>query len=153
MKMAIKSENFKGKCKLKWNTLYIDGRAYTMALKNSLKELPGEISPRKACEKGNTDTLTFFGLHSIYSNMQQAYFTDKNITYNSSEEYIQSKKAELFDDDKTQYLIMHSSNLFEIKQLGSKVKNLERYKWKLKAKGIGVNAIYCKFTQNEALKR
>ena len=85
--------------------------------------------------------------------MHQAYFTDKNITYNSSEQYIQSKKTELFDDDKTQYLVMHSSIPFEIKQFGSKVKNLERYKWESKAKGIAVNSICCKFAQNEALKR
>ena len=132
MKLATKSENFKGKCKLKWDALYIDGRAYTVAPKNNLKELPDVINPRKACEKSNTDTLAFFGLHSIYSNMHQAYFTDKNITYNSSEQYIQSKKAELVDDDKTQSLIMHSSNCFEIKQLGSKVKNFKRYKWESK---------------------
>ena len=123
MKLSTKSENFKGKCEQKWDTCYIDGRAYTVALKNNLKEVPDEISPRKSCEKSNTNTLAFLSLHSIYSNMHHAYFTDKNITYNSSEQYIQSRKTELFDDDKTQYLIMHSSNPFEIKQLGSKVKN------------------------------
>ena len=85
--------------------------------------------------------------------MHQAYFTGKNIIYNSSEQYIQSKNAELFDDDKTQYLIMHSSNPFEIKQLGSNVKNFERYKWESKAKGIAVNAIYCQLAQNDALTR
>ena len=84
MKLATKSENFRGKCKLKWDMIYIDRRAYTMAPKNNLKELPDDISPRKACEKSNTDTLAFFSLYSIYSNMHQAYFTDKNITYNSS---------------------------------------------------------------------
>ena len=51
MKLATKSENFKGKGKLKWDTLYIDGRAYTVVPKNNLKELPEEISPRKACDK------------------------------------------------------------------------------------------------------
>ena len=124
-----------------------------MAPKNNLQELLDEISPRKACEKSNTDTLAFFDLHSIYSNMHQAYFTDKNITYNSNEHCIQSKKAELFDDDKIQYLIMHSSNPFEIKWLGSKVKNFERYKWESKAKEIAVNAVYCKIAQNKAFKR
>ena len=78
MKLATKSENFKGKRKLKWNTLYIDGRAYTVALKNNLKELPDEISPRKAGVKSNIDTIAFFGLHSIYSNMHQACFTGKH---------------------------------------------------------------------------
>ena len=48
---------------------------------------------------------------------------------------------------------MHSSNPFEIKQYGSKVKNFERYKWESKTKRIAVNAIYHKFTQNDALKR
>ena len=86
MKLATKSENFKGKCKLKWDTLYIDGNAYTVAPKNNLKELPDGISPRRACEKSKTDTLAFFGLHSIYSNMHQAYLTYKNITYNTSEQ-------------------------------------------------------------------
>ena len=103
--------------------------------------------------KSNTDTFTFFGLHLIYSNIHQSYFTDKNITYNSSEQCIQSIKAELFDDDKTQYLIMHSSNPFEIKQLGSIVKNFVRYKWESNAQGIAVNGMCCKFAQNEALKR
>ena len=48
---------------------------------------------------------------------------------------------------------MHRSNPFEIKWLSGKVKNFERYKWESKAKGIAMNAIYCKFAQNEALKR
>ena len=52
-------KTLKGKCKLKWDTPYIDGRTYIVAPKNNLKELPDEISPRKACEKSNTDTLGF----------------------------------------------------------------------------------------------
>ena len=68
--LVTRSETFKRKHKLKWDTLY-------MAPKNNLEELPDEISPRKACEKCNTDALAFFGLHGIYSNIHQAYFTDK----------------------------------------------------------------------------
>ena len=39
LKLTTKSENHKGKCKLKQDTLYIDGRAYTVAPKINFKEL------------------------------------------------------------------------------------------------------------------
>ena len=38
MKLATKSENFNGKCKLKQDTLYTDGKAYTVAPKYNIKE-------------------------------------------------------------------------------------------------------------------
>ena len=148
---ARKSEKYRGKCRLMYDKLIIHGKAYTVAPKNNLNTLPLDLQPRVAAERQNENTIVFFTLSSPFSNFHDAPFFRDNNRYFCNEQYIQAKKAELFCDDETQQKIMVSSNPYEIKRLGGKVKNFVQQRWELAAKKIVTEACLCKFTQNAEL--
>ena len=75
-----------------------------------------------------------------------------NKEYTCIEQYLQSQKASLFDDDVTNARIMHERNPYRIKKLGSKVRNFSSDKLKTQCKVLARKAVYAKFSQNRALK-
>ena len=68
--------------------------------------------------------------------------------YHSSEQFIQHKKTELFEDEVTANKILNSRNPFEVKKLSKMIRNFEMDKGRKHAQGI---AVYHKFSQNECL--
>ena len=126
---ARKSEKYKGKCRLIYDKLVLQGKSYTVAPKNNLDTLPLELQPRRAAERENESTIVFFTLASPFSNFHDAPFIRDNVKFCCNEQYIQAKKAELFSDDETQQKIMMSSNPYEIKRLGNTVKNFVKQRW------------------------
>ena len=72
--------------------------------------------------------------------------------FNSLEQYIQSEKAHIFDDDATHYKIMKEKNPYKIKKLGSKVHDFNLDQWQNNAKHLAYKANYAKFSQNPVLK-
>ena len=101
--------------------LITDGTSYGI---DNLNNVPSNIDIASSCEKSNAATIAFFGPHSVFSNMHAYGFEKDGVYCNSSEHYIQAKKAELFDDDVSKTKILGTSSPFEAKQLGSHVKKL-----------------------------
>ena len=148
---ARKMPEFQRKCKLVYDRLYIDNKMFTVAPVNNLHKLPEQLHPRTAAEKQNEHVTVFFTQGSPLSNFHAAPFIRSNIRYSNSEQYIQSKKAELFNDDEIQAKIMQTSNPYEIKALGSKVKNFVKVKWHDHARQVAMEACQAKFSQNHDL--
>ena len=73
------------------------------------------------------------------------------ITYTSSEQFIQSQKANLFNDDTTESRILASTSPYEAKKLGSTVHGFSEVIWKEQCKEIARRGIYAKFSQNQVL--
>ena len=78
---------------------------------SDLANLPVDISPAKACEKEDENTIGFKGIHSPFSNFYKANFKHNGEQYNCTEQFIQSKCTEMFDDDFTKQKIMRSETL------------------------------------------
>ena len=145
---ARKLEKYRGKCRLTYDKLIINGKAYTVEPKNNLDSLPPELNPRATAEKENDNAIVFFTLGSPFSNFKTAPFYKDNQRYFCNEQYIQSKKAQMFNDDDADDKIMRSTNPYEIKKIGGFVKNFIRQKWEQEAKRIASEACMCKFSQN-----
>ena len=75
--------------------------------------------------KSNDKKVLFFGKASVFSNFHSAEFTKDNQSYSCCEQYIQSKKAELFSDDTTAHKIILTSDLVVMKRLGKHTKGLD----------------------------
>jgi ribA/ribD-fused uncharacterized protein len=148
---AKKMQEYKGKCRLSFDKLVLNGKSFTVAPRNNLNKLPPALQPRASAEKENDSTIVFFTQGSPLSNFHPAPFVKDHINYACSEQYIQAKKAELFEDDETHGKIMLTTNPYQIKSLGSRVKNFIRQKWEINARQIALEACQEKFTQNTVL--
>ena len=150
---ARKLDAYKGKCRLTYDKLVIDGKTFSVAPINNLHKLPQNLQPRTMAERHTDDTMVFFTKGSPFSNFYAASFVQDRVKYANSEQYIQAKKAELFDDDETHHKIMKTSNPYEIKGLGSRVKNFDKEKWRSHARQVATDACFAKFLQNHDLKK
>lgn len=149
---AKKMDAYKGKCRLMYDKLIISGKAFTVEPLNNLHELPFELNPRNSAEKQNEEAIVFFTQGSPLSNFHHAPFMKDNIGYSCSEQYIQAKKAELFNDDLAHSKIMLTTDPYAIKKLGSRVRNFVKPRWEREAKKIAQDACMAKFSQNERLR-
>ena len=149
---AKKLDKYRTQCKLDKDRLYIKGIMYTFAPVNNLDDLPPDLALDKTCERESDNTLVFFGSGSMLSNMHSCKFKVDGISYNSSEQYIQSEKAKLFGDDASQARIMNSDNAFECKQLSHKIRNVVDSEWMENCAGIAMKGCLEKFRQNPNLK-
>jgi ribA/ribD-fused uncharacterized protein len=148
---AKNMSEFKGKCRLTYDKLILQGRAFTVAPMNNLDKLPACLHPRASAEKQNANTVVFFTQGSPFSNFHAAPFMRDRIQFVCNEQYIQAKKAEMFDDDETRSKIMQTSNPYEMKSLGKFVKNFVRQRWEQHARQVALDACLAKFAQNSEL--
>lgn len=145
---ARKMPQYKGKCRLTFDKLIIEGKCYTVEPVNNLDQLPHDLNPRSAAERENVDVIVFFTQGSPFSNFHHAPFVKDNQKYFCNEQYIQASKASLFQDDVTHSKIMQSINPYDIKKLGSQVKNFVRERWEQAARKVAFDCCLAKFTQN-----
>ena len=125
---AKKTEKLKSKTFFSKDKLVIDGKMYSHfnAIEaNAVLDLPA------TCQRSSEDLtkLVFLGAHSVFSNMHHAAFKIDNVSYSSAEQFIQSQKVTLFDDDVSHSRIMKESNPFKMKKIGSKIRNYAEPKW------------------------
>lgn len=80
-------------------------------------------------------------------------FQLENMKWKTSEQYFMYKKAMFFGDAQTAELIKNSTRPEDAKRLGRKVKNFDEKKWSQVSSQIMFDAVYAKFSQNEALKK
>ena len=102
-------------------------------------------------EKQNDDVIVFFTKGSPFSNFHFSPFVKENTKYCCNEQYIQAKKAKLFNDDLSQSKIMKSMDPYVIKRLGRAVNNFVQQKWERVAKQIALDGCLAKLTQNKEL--
>lgn len=94
-----------------------------------------------------------------YGCFSQWYFNDKqfknyeDIYFNSSEQFMMSEKAKLFNDMKTYDKIMKSIDQKKIKAYGKKVKNFDDNIWLNNNYRILLEGNLLKFSQNPKLKK
>ncbi len=103
------------------------------------------------------DKILFYSHHGEYgylSNFYSTKFTENNVEYSCSEQYLMKKKQELFDPTNIILAnkILQNTNPAEIKKNGREVKNFNEQTWDLNKLNIMVQALRLKFTQNIILK-
>ena len=94
---------------------------YSAGPTSNINEINKVLNVTSTCQRSDDNVMLFLGTHSPLSNLLSADLSIDNVKYNSSEQYIQSQKAMLFDDDVTHARIMKETNQYKIKKLGSKV--------------------------------
>ncbi len=150
---AMKHNDYKNDTIMVRDKLIVKGKAYTFAPVNNLHELPAAINPRTECEKSNENTLVFFGIGSVFSNFHPSPMTIDNVPYSCNEEYIESQKAALFNDDVTEQRIKNAGTPHRMKALGSSIKGYNETQWEGAAKDIARKGAIAKFTQNPHLAK
>ena len=97
LREANKHEEFRGKCKLKYDKLIIQGNSYST---EQLHRLPEVLKPEKIATKRDEHCTAYCGELSKLSNFHDSPFTYNSVDYANSEQAIQSYKAKLFNDEK-----------------------------------------------------
>ena len=97
----------------------VEGKAYTIA---NIHELSNDLNPRSTCEKSNEHAITFFGLHSPFSNFDKSSFKHDGRSYSCAEQFIQSQKAEKYNDDAAKTKIMLACDPREMKHIGNNIR-------------------------------
>ena len=149
LRAARNTEGYKGMCKLERDVLTLKGKRYTV---RNISELPSELSGFHVSSKSNEDTYAFFGELNPFSNFHPSPFKLNNITYNTSEHYIQSEKDKHYGDSNMELAILSCETALEAKKLGHQItKPKDTIEWKEIAKGICAPGIRDKFHQNTNL--
>jgi ribA/ribD-fused uncharacterized protein len=92
--------------------------------------------------------------HYVFSQWYKSDFKDENGTiYKNMEQWMMSKKAQLFGDDVMLSLIMATSNPYEIKKYGRRVSSFDEDIWRANRFNIVCEGNLLKFSQNEELKQ
>ena len=149
LKAARNTEGYKGMCKLERDVLTLKGKRYTV---RNISELPSELSGFHVSSKSDEDTYAFFGELNPFSNFHPSPFSLNNITYNTSEHFIQSEKAKHYGDTKMELAILSCNTALEAKKMGHQItKSKNSIEWKEVAKEICAPGIREKFQQNTNL--
>ena len=85
LREANKIEAYRGKSKLKYHTLIVQGKSYTT---KNLDQLPQDLNPDIISCNKNDNTFMFFGEHLKPSNFHDAPFVMNNTTYANAEQSI-----------------------------------------------------------------
>ena len=128
--VAKRCDKLKAKTYLSKGKLYIDGQMYSAGPTSNINEINKVLNVTSTCKRSDDNVMLFLGTHSPFSNLFSADLSIDNVKYNSSEQYIQSQKAMLFDDDVTHARIMKETNQYKIKKLGSKVHKFSVETWR-----------------------
>ena len=121
MKKALTMDTYKNNTYLNVDRLIINSVSYTYAPINNLDLLPDDLNPRTLCELSDDNTHLFFGIGSPFSNFHSSEFVVDGTKYTCNEQYIQSQKASMFNDDIAESRIMMASSPYKMKAIGSRI--------------------------------
>ena len=152
LKRAKSLPAYNRKSKLVGDKLVINSEIYS-ADEESLKKLPKDLDLVSTCQLSNEETLTFFGYASPFSNFHKSNFLLNGKAYTCVEQYIQSAKAEMFDDQESLNKIMKLTSPALMKNAGKRIKNYKHEQWISEAKSITKRGVMAKFTQNIDLQK
>ena len=148
LRAANNIKEYKRRCRLEGDHLVIKGRHYG---RENLSELPPDISGYKVTSKEDTGTVGFFGELNPLSNFHLCVFKVDENWFHSSEQYIQLKKAESFNDRQTALKILAAESAIECKQLAREIKNYDVTISNNVAEEECFDGILEKFNQNHSL--
>ena len=148
LKDARNLKEYESSCRIEEDHLIIDRKHYTM---ETLDLLPNALNVFNISSHPNDTTIGFFGELNPLSNFRRATFTCKDVTYHSSEQFIQHRKATYFGDYITTNKIKNTTTALECKQLSVNIRNFDRKKWEKVVKTQCKLGIKCKFEQNSGL--
>ena len=151
---AKRKEDLKNRTFLSRDKLTIDEEVFTVSPIYNLDQANKYLDVAASCERHDRDReqILFLGSLSPYSNLHPCSFMIDNVHYNCAEQYNQSEKAALFDDNITQSKVMKETNPYKIKKLGSHVRKFSEDKWRKVNKKIVHRAVAAKFEQNRTLR-
>ena len=95
LRAANNIKEYRRRCRLEGDHLVIKGCHYG---RENLGELPPDISGYKVTSKEDAGTIGFFLELNLLSNFHSCVFKVEDNWFHSSEQYIQLKKAEYFND-------------------------------------------------------
>ena len=147
---AKKQKKFRKRCKLEKDELVIKGKHYNV---NTINTLPKSLKPAKISSRTSKNVYGYFGELNPLSNFHHAPFTIDNIRYHCTEQLIQCKKAELFNDHATVTRIMDAKTGYACKEAGRQVSNFKQEKWTKKAKSLCYDGIKQKYLENNHARR
>jgi hypothetical protein len=142
---AAKSANMR--CSIVGDCLFLNGKKYT---KDSLKDLPANLSPQNLATRSNDHALAFFGRASPLSNFYPADFVVNGNSYSSSEQFYQAQKAQFAKDRISLDKIMQHQDPTIHKKIGDQVK-IDQDLWVQKAPEVMHCGLLAKFSQNKDL--
>ena len=98
---------------------------------NNLEQLPDQLNAFKCTSKANDNTVGFFGAINPLSNFHPVPFRLDGVDYISSEQYIQAKKAEFFNDQACLVNILSSTTSLDCKVQAKNIKGYEQSRWEV----------------------
>ena len=136
--------------KLSVDKLYIGNKTYTV---DSLENLPSDLHPETTSTPVLNDTLqAFYHGQSPLSNFHMSTFTIENESFHSVEQFFQYSKAVLAKDKTSMYSIKNATTPKKCKEIGDRVKGLDRTLWENRCITIMSQGCLAKFQQNAKLK-
>ena len=117
----------------------------------TLDLLPNALNVLNISSHSNDKTIGFFGELNPLSNFHRATFTCEDMTYHSSEQFIQHSKATYFGDHITANKIKNSNTTLECKLLLINIRNFDKKRWEKVVKDQCKPGIKCKLQQNPGL--
>lgn len=94
----------------------------------------------------------FWKAQSCFSQWHTSEFTEADITFSCTEQYMMYQKAVCFQDHEIAEKILKSNSPREMKKLGRAVKNYDDDVWESKCYDVVKRGNMLKFSQNPALK-
>ena len=148
LKAARKIEKYKTKCRMEGSHIVIDGKHYH---RFNLHTLPEELNTFDITSNSNSETLGFFGELNPFSNFHPCQFRCDGEEFNSSEQYIQWKKATFFKDHLTMTRTINCEDAMDSKETSRGINNFDRKAWNNVAEELWYEGVRQKFLQNQHL--
>ena len=145
---ARRLEKYKGRCRLEGPHLVVEGKHYHH---QNLHTLPADLDTVASTSKSNETVYGFFGELHPFSNFHPCRFSCDGTEYNSSEQFIQTKKAEYFDDDIARECILAAEDAQDCKEIVQDINNFDKKEWSSVAEHLCEPGISQKFLQNRKL--
>ena len=150
LKAARKMKKYQKKCWMEGSHVVLDG---TYFYRENIHTLPPELAADKVTSETNSEVMAFFGeLHPL-SYFHGCSFDFEGETFHSSEQLIQLKKAELFEDQTARERILNSTDAQDSKEIAMDIANFNKDEWNKSAEDLCYDGICQKFMQNPHLHK
>ena len=123
VKAARKIEEYKGKCWLEGPYLKLDGKRYH---RQNVHTLPEKLGLAEVTSVSNDNSVAFFGELNPFSNFHPCHFSLEGLDFHSTEQYIQMKKAEFFQDEIAKERIQHCEDALDSKMISKDILNFNK---------------------------
>ena len=148
LRAARRMDKYKGKVQMEGPHLVVDGKHYH---RQNLHTLPKDLDPIESTCKTNDTIIGFFGELHPFSNFHPCKFTCDGKEFHSSEQFIQMKAAEYFEDQVAKERIINACDAQECKEIARDINNFNKNEWSTVAEELCEPGITQKFLQNETL--